>query len=178
MHVSVRPFVYALAAAAGAVALTVIDKPAGAESRNRPKRDPDAIIRENPAFTGPDGGNSTFFFSDSSYDDDDQDGFNSPLSPFITPPDTDPASEHPNFFGTSASAPHAAAVAALMLQKNSTLTPAQVRQILQDTAHGAIDKRFTSARPAELNPITLIDGYNFDAGTGLVDAVDALDAVP
>jgi len=47
MHVSVRPFVYALAAAAGAVALTVIDKPAGAESRNRPKRDPDAIIREN-----------------------------------------------------------------------------------------------------------------------------------
>src|SRR5690349_14163907 len=47
IRVSVRPFVYALAAAAGALALTVIDKPAGAESRNRPKRDPDAIIREN-----------------------------------------------------------------------------------------------------------------------------------
>jgi hypothetical protein len=137
-----------------------------------------AIIRENPAFTGPDGGNSTFFFSDSSYDDDDQDGFNSPLSTFITPLDSDPSSEHPNFFGTSASAPHAAAVAALMLQKNPTLTPQHVRTILQDTAHGAIDQRFTSARPAVLTPITLIDGYNFDAGTGLVDAVDALDAVP
>ena len=47
MRVSVRPFVYALAAVAGAVALTVLTKPAGAESRNRPKRDPDVIIREN-----------------------------------------------------------------------------------------------------------------------------------
>jgi hypothetical protein len=69
-------------------------------------------------------------------------------------------------------------VAALMLQKNSSLTPQQVRTILQNTAHGEIDKRFTSARPAVLTPITPIGGYNFDAGTGLVDAVDALDAVP
>jgi subtilisin family serine protease len=90
---------------------------------------------------------------------------NSPRSTFITPLDL-PADELPNFFGTSSSAPHAAAVAALMLQKNSSLTPQQVRKILQETAHGPVNKRFTSARPAELNPITLINGYNFDAGTG------------
>jgi len=38
------------------------------------------------------------------------------------------------FFGTSASAPHAAAVAALMKQANPSLSPAQVRGALTDTA--------------------------------------------
>jgi hypothetical protein len=44
------------------------------------------------------------------------------------------------FYGTSAAAPNAAAVAALMLQANPTLTPAQVTGILEQTAtpvHGA-----------------------------------------
>ena len=38
------------------------------------------------------------------------------------------------FFGTSAAAPHAAAVAALLLAKNPTLGPADVQRILRDTA--------------------------------------------
>ncbi|HEX5648691.1 MAG TPA: S8 family serine peptidase, partial [Steroidobacteraceae bacterium] len=128
------------------------------------------------AFTGPDGGNTSFFIGDSSYDDDDGDGRNSPTSTFVTPLDQ-ASDEYPNFFGTSASAPHVAAVAALMLQKKPSLMPSEVRQVLQDTARGPITHRFTSARPIERHPITPIDGYNFDAGTGLVDAAAALEAV-
>jgi hypothetical protein len=40
----------------------------------------------------------------------------------------------PNFLGTSAAAPHAAAVAALMMQANSGLTPAQIYGAMQATA--------------------------------------------
>ena len=135
-----------------------------------------AEMRENPAFTGPDGGNTSFFTGDSSYDDDDGDGLNSPTSTFVTPLDQ-ASDEFPNFFGTSASAPHVAAVAALMLQKKPALIPSEVRKVLQDTARGPITKRFTSARPIELDPITPVDGYNYDAGTGLVDAAAAVGAV-
>ena len=63
-----------------------------------------AVVRQKPDFTAPDGGNTTFFYSDSGSD----------------------ADSYPNFFGTSAAAPAAAAAAALMLQANPSLTPAQV----------------------------------------------------
>jgi subtilisin family serine protease len=64
------------------------------------------------------------------------------------------------FFGTSAAAPHVAAVAALMLQKNQSLTPAVVQTILKETA---VD----------------IGAPGFDnvAGAGRVDALAAVDAV-
>ena len=135
-------------------------------------------IRQVPSVTGPDGGNTSFFLSDSSYDDDDGDGFNSPVSIFITPPDSNPADEYPNFFGTSASAPHVAAVAALMLEKNPSLTVQQIRTILQQTAR-PISLRFTSDRPTITFPIEDIGagGVSFDAGFGLVDAAAALQAV-
>jgi subtilisin family serine protease len=138
---------------------------------------PQPEIRENPAVTGPDGGNTSFFFTDSTYDDDDGDGLNSPFSTFVTPQLDRPADEFPNFFGTSASAPHVAAVAALMLDKNASLSQPQVRDVLQTTARGPIELRFTSARPIVTDEIEPIDGYNFDAGTGLVDAAAALEAV-
>lgn len=132
--------------------------------------------RQNPSVTGPDGGNTSFFLSDSSYDDDDGDGINSPFSTFISGLDQ-PGDEYPNFFGTSAGAPHVAAVAALMLEANPALTPADVRRILQQTAR-PITLRFTSARPTITFPIDEVgpDGYDFDSGYGLVDAAAAVEA--
>jgi subtilisin family serine protease len=141
-------------------------------------------VRENPWVTGPDGGNTTFFISDSSFDDDDGDGFNNPFSDFLTPPDDDPASEYPNFFGTSASAPHVAAVAGLMLHKNTGLTPDAIYNILRDTAEDMSLRATNLATPA--GPVTdvfLIEdpdpaGFDFDTGWGFVDAEAALNAVP
>src|SRR4029453_4910433 len=92
------------------------------------------FVRQNPWVTGPDGGNTSFAFGDSSFDDDDGDGLNNPFSTFLTPLDPDPASEYPNFFGTSASAPAVAAVAGVMVHKNHGLTPTEVYNILRDTA--------------------------------------------
>jgi hypothetical protein len=71
-------------------------------------------IRNAPQITGPDGGNTSFFpaFGDSPSDPD----------------------SFPNFFGTSASAPHVAAVAALVLQRAAqlgiSLTPTQLYNLL------------------------------------------------
>jgi subtilisin family serine protease len=134
-------------------------------------------VRLVPSVTGPDGGNTSFFFTDSSYDDDDGDGKNSSFSTFISGGDL-PGDEYPNFFGTSASAPHVAAVAALMLEKDPSLTVEEIREILQETAR-PISLRFTSARPTVTFPIDDIEpsGYSFDAGFGLVDAAAALEAI-
>jgi subtilisin family serine protease len=138
-----------------------------------------AEIRETPRFTGPDGGNTTFFFFDSSFDDDDNDGCNSPISTFITKCLDNPADEFPNFFGTSASAPHVAGVAALMLDKNSGLTAQQINTILSNTAHD-MTKREVRVVPGPGNSVfsPLPAGYDFDSGHGFVDAADALAATP
>jgi subtilisin family serine protease len=65
------------------------------------------------------------------------------------------------FFGTSAAAPHVAAIAALMLQRNPFITPATIRSVLTATA---VD----------------IGAPGFDdvAGAGRVDALAAVNAVP
>jgi subtilisin family serine protease len=142
------------------------------------------FVRQNPWVTGPDGGNTSFAFDDSSFDDDDGDGLNNPYSTFLTPSDPDPASEYPNFFGTSASAPHVAAVAALMLQKNPALTPASVYNILRDTAEDMrlrFTNRSTPAGPvADVYPIEDPDpaGFDYDTGWGFVNGETALNAVP
>jgi subtilisin family serine protease len=64
------------------------------------------------------------------------------------------------FFGTSAAAPHVAAIAALMLQKNAQLTPANIQATLRDTA---VD----IGTP----------GFDDIAGAGRVDALAAVNAV-
>jgi hypothetical protein len=81
------------------------------------------VVRAKPNFVGPDGGNNTFL------------GFQ-----IAAGRDTSAVAQcannasYPNFFGTSAASPHAAAIAALMLQANSTVTPAQIYAALQTTA--------------------------------------------
>ncbi len=136
-------------------------------------------VRPNPRVTGPDGGNTTFFFADSSFDDDDGDGCNSPTSTFITPCLDDPADELPNFFGTSASAPHVAGVAALMLQKNGGLDADDIYGILRATAED-ITKREVEVVPGPGNSLfsTLPAGFDFDSGEGFVDAAAAVTATP
>ena len=72
-------------------------------------------IRLKPDMAAMDGANNTFFSADTSAD-----------------PDT-----FPNFFGTSAAAPHAAAVAALVLDAAGgpgKVKPKKMREILQDSA--------------------------------------------
>lgn len=79
------------------------------------------VVRQKPSFVAPDGGNDTFLgFKDT--------GNTSTVGECAN------NTSYPNFFGTSAAAPHAAALAALMLQANSTLTPAQIYQAMQSSA--------------------------------------------
>ncbi|MBE9066481.1 S8 family serine peptidase [Leptolyngbya cf. ectocarpi LEGE 11479] len=70
------------------------------------------IVRDAPDFTSVDGTNTTFFAPG---EDPENDGFN-------------------NFFGTSAAAPHAAGVVALMLQAKPDATPAEIEAALEATA--------------------------------------------
>ena len=94
------------------------------------------ISRQAPDFVAPDGGNNTFFGSDA-----DGDGF-------------------PNFFGTSAAAPHAAGVGALLMQARSSLTPDQMYSAMQNTA---IDMAAS--------------GVDLDTGFGLLDGAKAVETV-
>ncbi|MDJ0756479.1 MAG: choice-of-anchor D domain-containing protein [Ardenticatenaceae bacterium] len=92
-------------------------------------------VRNTPDLTAIDGTNTTFFGSDVEGDG------------------------RPNFFGTSAAAPHAAAVAALVRQANPTFTPNQVYDRLASTATDIVSS-----------------GVGFDnlTGAGLINAYDAI----
>jgi hypothetical protein len=80
-------------------------------------------MRQKPDIAGPDGGSNTFL------------GF--------TTSDTDPKcvnqGNYPQFFGTSAATPHVAAVAALMLENNPALTPAQIYTAMRTTTAPLVD---------------------------------------
>jgi len=65
------------------------------------------------------------------------------------------------FFGTSAAAPHSAAVAALLRSKNPFLTPAQILDTLRTSA-------------VDIGPA----GFDDAAGAGRLDALAAIDLVP
>ncbi|MEL6629903.1 MAG: S8 family serine peptidase [Bacteroidota bacterium] len=70
------------------------------------------VVRQKPDIISVDGANTTFFGSDIAFDPD----------------------AYPNFFGTSASAPHAAASVALILEQFPSLTPAEVETYIQNNS--------------------------------------------
>ena len=82
--------------------------------------------REKPDLAAMDGANTTFFTSDTANDDD----------------------TFPNFFGTSAAAPHAAAIAALVLDAAGgpgSVSPRKMRKVLQESAFAHdLDPYFSS----------------------------------
>jgi hypothetical protein len=92
------------------------------------------VIRQKPDFVGPDGVNDTFlgFTLASSDINGIQIGANGLLPSTVTECQNVPS--YPNFFGTSAATPHAAGIAALMLQSNAAATPTQIYTALQGTA--------------------------------------------
>ncbi len=96
-----------------------------------------AEIRNKPEITAPDGAETSFF------------------GQFIDFAGETPGL--PNFFGTSAAAPHAAGGAALLLQAKPSLSPTEIRTAFTSTA--------INIGPA---------GFDFESGAGLIDVNAAL----
>ena len=94
------------------------------------------VTRQKPRIVAPDGTNTTFFGSD-----------------IADPGNGSDNDTFPNFFGTSAATPHAAAFAALLLDANPALTPAQIYTQLETTA-------------IDMGP----PGFDFDTGFGFIQA--------
>ncbi|HSH12524.1 MAG TPA: PKD domain-containing protein, partial [Desulfurivibrionaceae bacterium] len=92
-------------------------------------------LRQKPEIVGPDGVNTTFFYADTNRDPD----------------------AWPNFFGTSAAAPHAAAVAALLRSYNPALLPTEIYAALETSA-------------IDMNA----PGFDHDSGHGFIQADQAL----
>ena len=113
-------------------------------------------VRNKPDFVGPDGVNNTML------GDTLADQKQSITTSIAGCEDNE---SFPNFFGTSAAAPHAAAAAALMLQANLTLTPTQIIQAIQNTA----------LPMTGTNPST---SYDYDDGHGFVQIDAAFGQLP
>ncbi len=128
-------------------------------------------VRLKPGVTGPDGGNTSFFFFDLDFD----------------VPGTSEPDGIPNFFGTSASAPHVAAVAALILDQRQRdvaarkrfvgprrLTPDLIYWAMRLTADDMKLRNFGG----DIGPqrVDNAKGFDFDTGFGFVDAQRALRA--
>ncbi len=104
------------------------------------------LFRDTVEFAATDGGNTTFFSSDSGAD----------------------ADSFPNFFGTSAAAPNAAAVAALLISKFPTATNAQITAALKASAIDIVSGYAGSAIGV---------GYDVTTGVGLIQAPAAFTAL-
>ncbi len=118
------------------------------------------LLSMNPTVTAPDGGNTSFFSPGQIIDTSNP--------PFPGEPATSTNLAQPTlptFFGTSSATPNAAAVASLMKELVPSLTPAEIRSAL-----------IASASTQPLNgqaPGT----WNQQGGYGLINAIDALNAV-
>ena len=122
-----------------------------------PKATP--VLVQSPVVSGPDGGNTSFFPPGGVIDTSRPPFPGQPATP------TNLSQNLPSFFGTSSAAPNVAAVAALMLQKSPALTQPQIKAAL-----------ITSASTTPING-SAPGAWNPQGGFGLVDAVQALNAV-
>jgi len=114
------------------------------------------VTRPKPDFVGPDGGNNTFL------------GFtlaDGGVTDASTVTECLNNAGFPNFFGTSAAAPHVASIAALFLQANPALTPVEIVGFMQSTA---VPMEVSTSGPVP----------NVAAGYGLVQANLAAQKVP
>ena len=133
------------------------------------RRLPFPEVRAKPGVTGPDGGNTSFFIFDLGFE-----------VPGTAEPDG-----FPNFFGTSAAAPHVAAVAALILDQRDrdiaarkrfigprNLSPDAVYWAMRLTADDMKLRNFGG----DIGPqrVDNANGFDFDTGFGFVDAQRAL----
>jgi subtilisin family serine protease len=108
-------------------------------------------VLNKPEIVAPDGGNTSFF------------------DPFGNGDIAEDTDNFPNFFGTSAAAPHAAGVAALMIeaQKLKTITPSQIKGILE-THTWDMDNPYTTG---------FDKGFDYATGYGLIKADEAVGEV-
>jgi hypothetical protein len=113
-----------------------------------------AVTRQKPDFVGPDGVNDTFLGFKITAGED-----TSTVTACLN------NAAFPNFFGTSAAAPHVAGIAALLLQAAPSLSPTQLYGLFQQ-----------SAVPIGTAPTAT--SHNFAAGYGFVRADMAAANVP
>lgn len=96
-----------------------------------------------------------------------------PCNPALTTCDTGPTPGWQPYYatltGTSMAAPHVSGIAAMLYQAKADLTPAQLEDVLQDTAY-----RYGSSASYTSDPQNPGGRTSFDKGAGLVDVPAAL----